>query len=204
MRVPVWQSTFVGDPWLSALQVSYTPYRNYFGLTSTHIDAVTQAASSRLLDSKVEVRQAAANLLTGLLQCMPQESSRKFREATLKSAESVFPVRSRKRRRTSEDSSGPGAAVVATGVPEQHACALSLSAVLLSRPYVIEEWTGSVLMALARAARAPAPVKVSATEALGTFRKTQEGTSRLPLRERLAPMVWDAVRDAAVQSSYFA
>ena len=58
-----------------------------------------------------------------------------------------------------------------------------------------------MLLALARAARAPAPVKVSATEALGTFRKTQEGTSRLPVWERLAPAVWDAVRDAAVQSS---
>ena len=48
---------------------------------------------------------------------------------------------------------------------------------------------------------ARAPVKVSATEALGTFRKTQEGKSRLSLRGRL---VWDAVREAAVQSSYFA
>ena len=60
-------------------------------------------------------------------------------------------------------------------MPEQHACALSLSAVLLSRPYVIEEWTGSVLMALARAARAPAPVKVSATEALGNVPEDARG-----------------------------
>lgn len=173
-------------------------------MTSKHIDSVTNAASSRLLDSRVEVRQAAADLLTGLLQCMPPGASRRFREATLKGAETVFPVRSRKRRRPSEDNPNLATGVVATGVPEQHACALSLSAVLLSRPYVIEKWTGSVLMALARAAQAPAPVKVSATEALGTFRKTQEGTSRLPLRERLDPAVWDAVRDAAVQSSYFA
>ena len=167
---------------------------------------MTSAASSRLHDTKVEVRQAAADLLTGLLQCMPPESSRRFREATLKSATTVFPARSRKRKRHSSGDNGgsAGDTVVATGVAEQHACALSLSAVLLSRPYVIEEWTGDVLLALARAATAPAPVKVSATEALGTFRKTQEGTSRLPLRERLAPVVWDAVRDAAVQSSYFA
>jgi Domain of unknown function (DUF3437) len=185
--------------------------RNYFALTSSHIDSVTEAASARLLDSKVEVRQAAADLLTGLLQCMPAESSRRFREETLKCAETVFPVRSRKRRRASEvdvsanKSSSVGVSTaVSTGIAEQHACALSLSAVLLSRPYVIEQWTGGVLMALARAAQAPAPVKVSATEALGTFRKTQEGTSRLPLRERLEPAVWDALRDAAVQSSYFA
>lgn len=174
--------------------------RNYFSLTSSQIESVTQAASCRLLDSKVEVRQAAANLLTGLLQCMPAEASRKFREQTLDTASDVFPARTAKRRRIKEHSGSSAA----PGLLKQHACALSLSAVLLSRPYVIEEWTSDVLMALTRAAQAPAPVKVSATEALGNFRKTQEGTSRLPLRERLDPDVWDALRDAAVQSSYFA
>jgi hypothetical protein len=183
--------------------------RNYFALTNTHIDSVAEAASLRLLDSKLEVRQAAADLLTGLLQCMPAESSRRFREATLKQAETVFPPRRRKRKKMSQDGtceedSRKNSSEHSAGIAQQHACALSLSAVLLSRPYVMEEWTGGVLMALTRAARAPAPVKVSATEALGTFRKTQEGTSRLPLRERLDPAVWDAVRDAAVQSSYFA
>lgn len=60
-----------------------------------------------------------------------------------------------------------------------------------------------VLMALVRASRLPNPVKKEATTAIGDFRKTHEHADIRPLRERLTPDVWEAVRDVSSSSSYF-
>ena len=184
------------------LQHSTGPHcRHYFAFSSEDIDNLIDTASTRLRDVKPEVRGAARRLLAGLLQCAPAATAAAFRTRALADFAAAFPQRagSRKRRRGSE---APAAAQ--PSVTEQHACALALSAVCASQPYVIEQWTGDLIVALARAAQAPAPVKTAALEALAEFRKNQEGTSRQPLRERLAPTVWDALRDSALQSSYFA
>lgn len=60
-----------------------------------------------------------------------------------------------------------------------------------------------VLLALVRASGMPNPVKKEATTAIGDFRKTHEHADIRPLRERLSPDVWDAVRDVSHHSSYF-
>lgn len=176
--------------------------RNYFAFQEDDIRKIIAAASARLCDDKVEVRTVACDLITGILQCIPESYATIFRDDALASAESLFPSRQTRRHReragTDIDSS------MVPSAAELHACALSLCSVLLSRPYVIESWTGSVLLALARAVKAPAPAKTSARKALGTFRKTQQGVSMLPLRERLEQHVWEELQDASVQSSYFA
>lgn len=161
-----------------------------------------EAAAARLRDAKVEVRAAARRLLAGLLQCAPPATAAAFRTRAHADFAAAFPrPGSRKRRR---DGDSAAAAAPPHSVTEQHACALALSAVCASSPYVIAEWTGDAIIALARAAQAPAPVKTAALEALAEFRKNLEGTSRQPLRERLEGPVWDALRDSALQSSYFA
>jgi Domain of unknown function (DUF3437) len=60
------------------------------------------------------------------------------------------------------------------------------------------------LLAVVRAARFPPPVRTTATQALGEFRKTHESTESRPLRERLSADVWEGIMDVAMQSSYFA
>lgn len=158
-------------------------------------------AAARLRDSKVEVRGAARRLLTGLLQCAPPAVATAFRVRALADFAAAFPRAASRKRRRGGEAVAPAAA---PSVTEQHACALALSAVCASSPYVIAEWTGGVVLELARGAQAPAPVKTAALEALAEFRKNLEGTSRQPLRERLEGPVWDALRDSALQSSYFA
>jgi hypothetical protein len=167
-------------------------------LTNAHLRRIVDVATLRLRDRRVEVRQSAMELITGMLQCMSEEDSDIFRTATMTSAETLFPVRGKR----SASSKVPHDK--AAHLAEQHACTLALGSVLLSSPYVIKNWTGDVVKALARAANAPAPVKGSAVDALQQFRTNHEGVSRLPLRDRLDQDVWDALRDAAVQSSYFA
>lgn len=139
-------------------------------------------------------------LLTGMLQCMNAEDAGRFREATMSAAHVLFPPR----RQRHQTSASKGSAEGAAQLTEQHACTLALGSVLLSSPYAIKPWTGDVVMALARAARESVPVKGSAADALQQFRTNHEGISRLPLKQRLDPDVWDALRDAAVQTSYFA
>lgn len=139
-------------------------------------------------------------LLTGMLQCMTEEASRSFRDATTAAAHTLFPPL--RKRRQGGGSKGP--TETAAHLTEQHACTLALGSVLLCSPYVLKPWTGDVVMALTRAAREPNPVRSSAVDALQQFRTNHEGISRLSLKERLDPDVWDALRDAAVQTSYFA
>eukprot|EP00892_Ulva_mutabilis_P011637 jgi/Ulvmu1/8846/UM049_0027.1 len=177
-------------------------YRHNFAFSTEHVDMLITAAAERLRDSKTEVRGAARRLLAGLLQCAAPATTAAFRAHAHAEFAAAFPVRSGSRKRRRGDAAAP--ALAAPSVTEQHACTLALSAVCASQPYAIAEWTGELIVALARAAQAPAPVKTAALEALAEFRKNQEGTSRQPLRERLAPAVWDALRDSALQSSYFA
>jgi hypothetical protein len=171
--------------------------RNFFALQEQNIEQIIAAASDRLSDEKIEVRGVGCELLTSMLRCIPEEYVARFRDNALISAKAVFPSE-----RAPGKPKDPRVSNTSTSAT-LHACALSLSAVLLSNPYVIEDWTGGVLLALARAVRLPAPTKESARKALGHFRKTQQGASMLPLRERLEPHVWDAVQDASIQSSYF-
>jgi hypothetical protein len=60
-----------------------------------------------------------------------------------------------------------------------------------------------VLVLISRAARFPPPVRTSATQALGEFRKTQESTESSPLKERLKLEVWESIREVG-ESTYFA
>lgn len=162
--------------------------------------SIIDMGTLRLRDRKVEVRQSAMELITGILQCMEEDEARSFRDATMESAATLFPAH-RKRTQSNGAKASEDKNAVLT---DQHACTLALGAVLLSTPYVIKPWTGDVVKALARASGSPAPVKGSAVDALQQFRTNHEGISRLPLKERLEPDVWDALRDAAVLSSYFA
>lgn len=160
------------------------------------------AASQRLQDDRVEVRTVACEWLTGMLRCLPQHHFDTFLAETQKSVDLAFPSRRRQRYVAGVKSSVAQVATPSTKM--QHSCALSLSAILLSKPYDLETWTSAVLLALARAVRAPAPTRESARKALTAFRKYQQQVSSLPLRERLDPYVWDELQDASVTSSYFA
>jgi Domain of unknown function (DUF3437) len=185
-RSPAWQVR------ASALLLLQTIiFRAHFAVRDVAAAALLGLARDALSDEKVEIRELAARLLSGLLICAPAAAAVECRGAVVVEAAQLF--RTKRKRATS----------AAPLVVAQHACALALNALLMSSPYTLREWMDDVLLALARAARAPPPVRGAATSALAEFRKNHGATSQLPLRQRLREDVWDSIQDVASSSSYF-
>jgi Domain of unknown function (DUF3437) len=166
-------------------------FRGHFAVHDSAAASLLGLARSALSDEKVEIRELAARLLSGLLICAPAAAASECRSAVVAEADKLFRT---KRKR---------AAGAAPPVVAQHACALALNALLMSSPYTLQEWMDDVLLTLTRAARAPPPVRGAATGALAEFRKNHAATSQLPLRLRLREDVWESIQDVASHSSYF-
>jgi proteasome activator subunit 4 len=172
------------------------------------IDMVLQ----RLEDDKLEVRELAANSLSGLVRGLPEGNAAELRKKFLSKAHEIFPVRGR-RRRTREEREGGGHKIATTtstttttassSVPVRHGTALALQALVVSSPYDVPFWLPDVLMALVRLAPEPAPIKTTVTKALGEFRRTHEEGGLVEMKEVLSAEQWEAIRDVASPASYF-
>nr|XP_026489617.1 proteasome activator complex subunit 4B-like [Vanessa tameamea] len=129
-------------------------------------------------DSRVEVRQSAAKLLTGLMHCraIPNE------DKTLKSL---------KRSCRSED------------LVERHYGVLGLCAYLASRPYSLSPELGNVLTELSRHTCAPDPIPATIRTALADFRRTHHDDWPKH-REQLTEDELDLLADLTSPPSYCA
>ncbi|XP_034834096.1 proteasome activator complex subunit 4-like isoform X1 [Maniola hyperantus] len=129
-------------------------------------------------DSRLEVRQAAAKLLTGLMHCraLPDE------EKTLKSL-----TRSCKSKE----------------LVERHCGVLGLCGYLSSRPYSLGPKLGDVLAELARHTSAPDPIPATIRTALADFRRTHQDDWPKH-REQLTEEELDLLADLTSPPSYCA
>ncbi|XP_047537196.1 proteasome activator complex subunit 4-like [Vanessa atalanta] len=129
-------------------------------------------------DSRVEVRQSAAKLLTGLMHCraLPNE------DKTLKSL---------KRSCRSKD------------LVERHCGVLGLCAYLASRPYSLGPELGNVLAELSRHTSAPDPIPATIRTALADFRRTHHDDWPKH-REQLTEDELDLLADLTSPPSYCA
>ncbi|KAH7621507.1 hypothetical protein Ndes2526B_g03845 [Nannochloris sp. 'desiccata'] len=179
--------------------------------TGEIVDMVLQ----RLEDEKLEVRELAANSLSGLVRGLPENDAAELRRKFLSRANEIFPTRGRRRRTREQLESGSkiAAATIDTSpatsssssssVPVRHGTALALQALVLSSPYDVPLWLPDVLMALVRLASEPAPIKTTVTKALGEFRRTHEEGGLVEVKEVLSGEQWEAIRDVASPASYF-
>jgi len=169
--------------------------------TGEIVDMVLQ----RLEDEKLEVRELAANSLSGLVRGLPEDDAAELRKKFLSRALEVFPARGRRRRTREESEGGNKTATTASppSVPVRHGTALALQALVLSSPYDVPLWLPDVLMALVRLAPEPAPMKTTVTKALGEFRRTHEEGGLVEVKEVLSAEQWEAIRDVASPASYF-
>ncbi|XP_050354061.1 proteasome activator complex subunit 4-like isoform X2 [Nymphalis io] len=129
-------------------------------------------------DSRVEVRQSAAKLLTGLMHCraLPNE------DMTLKSL---------KRSCRSKE------------LVERHCGVLGLCAYLASRPYSLGPRLGNVLAELSKHTSAPDPIPATIRTALADFRRTHQDDWPNH-REQLTEDELDLLADLTSPPSYCA
>ncbi|XP_052744002.1 proteasome activator complex subunit 4A isoform X2 [Bicyclus anynana] len=135
-------------------------------------------ALTLMRDSRVEVRQAAAKLLTGLMHCraLPDE------EKTLKSLQRSC--------RSKE-------------LVERHCGVLGLCGYLSSRPYSLGPRLGDVLTELARHTSAPDPIPATIRKALADFRRTHQD-DWTKHREQLTEEELDLLADLTSPPTYCA
>ncbi|XP_041968894.1 proteasome activator complex subunit 4-like isoform X2 [Aricia agestis] len=129
-------------------------------------------------DSRVEVRQSAAELLTGLMHCraLPDEDNTiKLFKRSCRSKELV----------------------------ERHCGVLGLCAYLSSRPYSIGPKLGNILAELAKHTSAPDPIPATIRKALADFRRTHQDDWPKH-REQLTEEELDLLADLTAPPSYCA
>ncbi|XP_045502357.1 proteasome activator complex subunit 4-like [Colias croceus] len=129
-------------------------------------------------DSRVEVRQSAAKLLTGLMHCRALPDEDKTLRSLIKSC------RSKELR-------------------ERHCGVLGLCAYLSSRPYSLGPKLGDVLTELARHTNAPDPIPATIRTALADFRRTHQDDWPKH-REQLTEEELDLLADLTSPPSYCA
>ncbi|CAH4031865.1 unnamed protein product [Pieris brassicae] len=129
-------------------------------------------------DSRVEVRQSAAKVLTGLMHCRALPDEDKTLQSLIRSA------------RSKESS-------------ERHRGVLGLCAYMSSRPYGLGPRLGDVLTELARHTNAPDPIPATIRTALADFKRTHQDDWPKH-REQLTEDELDLLADLTSPPSYCA
>ncbi|XP_068618966.1 proteasome activator complex subunit 4-like isoform X2 [Battus philenor] len=137
-----------------------------------------QFALTLMRDKRLEVRQTAAKLLTGLMHCRALPDEDQTLRSLMRSCNSKELV-------------------------EKHCGVLGLCAYVASRPYSLGPQLGKVLAELARHTNAPDPIPATIRTSLADFRRThQDDWSKH--REQLTEEELDLLSDLTSPPSYFA
>jgi len=155
-----------GDSWhrrkriLPALSIVY--YQNLHILKREQQEEVLDQVHKLLFDSQVEIRQLAANTLSGLVRCSNQ------RDAIIKIIESSTTfLSSVKFPRRSADISNDV-------ILKCHACVLALGALILAFPYEIMNWMPDSLVTLAHCVSYSSPIGPEVKKIFAEFRRTHQ------------------------------
>ncbi|KAL0045726.1 hypothetical protein WJX82_002854 [Trebouxia sp. C0006] len=190
------------EPWAARAAglvfAQYFWFRHCFLLTTQQGEAVQQLVVSMLSDKKLEVQDLAAASLSGLLKGTTPAQFEQLRQHFLQKVDHMFPAKQRGKRLSLPPQKGS-----ASSVNERHAALLGLRAFVLTSPYDVPAWLTDVLMALARAAAEPAPIKKTVRNTLGEFRRTHEEAGLAEVKRLLTSDQWDAIQDVSSPATYF-
>nr|XP_049704771.1 proteasome activator complex subunit 4B isoform X2 [Helicoverpa armigera] len=140
--------------------------------------ATEQFALKLMRDPRLEVRQSAAKLLTGLMHCRALPDEERTLAALMRSCR-------------------------AAALVERHCGVLGLCGYLASRPYSLGARLGAVLAELARHTSAPDPVPAAIRAALADFRRTHHDDWPRH-RDQLSEEELDLLADLTSPPSYCA
>ena len=101
--------------------------RNFFTLTSAHLEQLLAAFEASLQDDKLEIRTLASNTLSGVIKVLPPDLFESIQSKIVKEAQAAFPGRKQQ-------------PTTAPSVVQLHSCVLKLAALLQSSPYELADW----------------------------------------------------------------
>ena len=106
--------------------------RNFFTLTSAHLEQLLAAFEASLQDDKLEIRTLASNTLSGVIKVLPPDLFEAVRLQIVKEAQAAFPGRKQ------QPATAPSAV-------QLHSCVLKLAALLKSSPYKLADWCATFM-----------------------------------------------------------
>jgi len=172
-------------------------YRHAFILTGDAADALWRQVQDLLSDSQLEVREAAATTLSGMLKGTNGKQTKAFREqvmATVTSLQGSSGGRKSRKR-------AAGQAGLSTNA--LHGIVLGLAACVLSVPYDMPSWLPEMVTQLIAFNREPAPIRSTVTKTIAEFRRTHSDTWSFQ-KSSFSEEQLEVLSDLTSSASYFA
>ncbi|KAK9449657.1 uncharacterized protein V1518DRAFT_414297 [Limtongia smithiae] len=175
-------------------------FRQLFQLSTKNRKAMFECVADRLSDPQLEVRETAAETLSGMIRCSPKV----YRDATVKRLDRQFTklLRQNPLPVTSSQSIAENSNAITIA---RHAAVLGLSSLVRAFPYESPPpvWMPGVLTTLVnRAASDSGMVGRSVKTALGEFKKTRQDTWHVDVRVFNAEQLEDL--EGVLWRTYFA
>lgn len=162
-------------------------FRQLFQMSSHQRQQFVMAAAETLEDSQLEVREAAAETLAGMIRCSPVKEQaelinrlqRQFRQSLISHKIVRRPgiPRNAEERRLMSGTSTPTSEVQTVSI-KRHAAVLGLGALVTAFPYKSPppKWIPQILTTLASVASEPGMTGKSVKSLLGSFKNTRTDT----------------------------
>ncbi|GAA5836406.1 hypothetical protein JCM11251_007072, partial [Rhodosporidiobolus azoricus] len=148
---------------LLPLQVFY--FHHLFFLSDDLITELMDTLCDLMRDEKLEVREAAANTLSGIVRCSRRSAIAsliaRFRKVL---KETKIPKR---RDKEGKEVEGYQPAIVKT-----HSAVLGISSIIRANPFDVPSYVPSILLEMGRHATSPPPLSTTVRSTLNDFRKT--------------------------------
>jgi hypothetical protein len=184
-------------PWharqAALMTLPYVTFKHTYLWPPATVAAVTECVIARLADPRLEVRQAAAATLAGLIQGPASEDAPALRARFLAAA-----------RAGAAAALGPNPASIKEPVASVHARVLALSACILASPYDTPAWLPPLVVALAAYSTCPLPpVRSSVLLTFAEFKRTH-GDTWAETKAAFGEEAWDkASQGLELSPSYF-
>lgn len=147
-------------------------FRHLFLIKSTTVIKIMERVFLLLTDSKVEVRQAAAVTLSGLIRCSQREAITSLRDRSSQMAKTPLP----KRKRATAGTAATIPEGYSEAILQRHAGVLGLSCIIDAFPYDVPAWMPSMMIELAGFISDPVPIQTTVRNTFANFRRTHLDT----------------------------
>ncbi|KAH7373268.1 hypothetical protein KP509_17G047600 [Ceratopteris richardii] len=137
-------------------------YRHRFVLSTSDHNSLWVKTVDLVSDPQLEVREAAAKTLSGMMKGAENTHAKPFRERVMKDA-ALIRCKKRNGMIVNKD---------AQSIPKIHGVVLGLSAIILSVPYDMPRWLPDIVTELAEFSNYPWPIRGTVTKTIRDFRHT--------------------------------
>lgn len=170
-------------------------------MRQTEIDQVVQFMISKLADTQIEVREAAALTFAGVVRSTLQSRIGSLTEQFKKDLSTPLP--SKKRKAEQGPSPSPIPPQEAEAIIKRHAAVLGLASLIYANPFDVPSWMPNILELMAVHIHDPVPIQSTVKKVMADFRRTHQDTWHLD-KASFTPEQLDVLSDLLVAPSYYA